>query len=107
LGKALSGGEQQMLSIARALIGNPHVLLMDEPSEGLAPVVLEQLVRAIRQVVKDGSLAILLVEQRVEIALDLSHRCIVMDRGSIVFEGSSAALKDDVAQLVRFMGINE
>jgi branched-chain amino acid transport system ATP-binding protein len=83
------------------------VLLMDEPSEGLAPVVLEQLVRAIRQVVKDGSLAILLVEQRVEIALDLSHRCIVMDRGSIVFEGSSAALKDDVAQLVRFMGINE
>ena len=96
-----------MLSIARALIGNPHVLLMDEPSEGLAPVVLEQLVRAIRQVVKDGSLAILLVEQRVEIALDLSHRCIVMDRGSIVFEGSSAALKDDVAQLVRFMGINE
>jgi branched-chain amino acid transport system ATP-binding protein len=80
---------------------------MDEPSEGLAPVVLEQLVRAIRQVVKDGSLAILLVEQRVEIALDLSHRCIVMDRGSIVFEGSSAALKDDVAQLVRFMGINE
>lgn len=105
LGRQLSGGEQQMLSIARALIGNPQVLLMDEPSEGLAPVVVEQLVAALKAVVGDGSLAVLLVEQRIEVALDLASRCVIMDRGRIVHEGSSAALKADAARIGELMGL--
>jgi branched-chain amino acid transport system ATP-binding protein len=80
-----------MLAIARALAGNPAVLLMDEPSEGLAPVVVEQLGAALRAVIGEGSLAVLLVEQRVDIALDLSDRCVVMERGRIVFSERSAA----------------
>src|SRR5215468_5517814 len=89
-GNQLSGGEQQMLAIGRALISNPTVLLMDEPSEGLAPVVVEQLVAAIRDLVGARTLSVLLVEQRVDIALDLASRCLVMDRGTIVSEAPSA-----------------
>jgi branched-chain amino acid transport system ATP-binding protein len=105
LGRQLSGGEQQMLSIARALIGNPQVLLMDEPSEGLAPVVVEQLVLALKAVVADGSLAVLLVEQRIEVALDLASRCIIMDRGRIVHEATSTALRADPARIGELMGL--
>jgi branched-chain amino acid transport system ATP-binding protein len=89
LGAHLSGGEQQMLAIARALITNPTVLLMDEPSEGLAPVVVEQLVAAIRELAAGRTLSVLLVEQRVDIALELASRCIVMDRGRIVHDATS------------------
>jgi branched-chain amino acid transport system ATP-binding protein len=106
LGGQLSGGEQQMLSIARALIGNPRLLLMDEPSEGLAPLVVEHLVAAVRTIVSDGSLAVLLVEQRLDIALDLSTRCLVMDRGQIVHDGPSAALRHDSARLAGLMGFD-
>jgi branched-chain amino acid transport system ATP-binding protein len=105
LGRQLSGGEQQMLSIARALVGNPKVLLMDEPSEGLAPVVVEQLVLALKAVVADGSLAVLLVEQRIEVALDLASRCIIMDRGRIVHEATSDALRADPARIGELMGL--
>jgi branched-chain amino acid transport system ATP-binding protein len=104
-GNQLSGGEQQMLAIARALLGNPKVLLMDEPFEGLAPIVVEHLVQSIRRIVGDGSLSVLLVEQRIDIALDLSNRCIVMDRGRIVFEGASGALAADSARLTGLMGL--
>lgn len=107
LGSQLSGGEQQMLAIARALIGNPKVLLMDEPSEGLAPVVVEQLVGGMRSVVSDGALCMLLVEQRVDIALDLASRCLVMDRGRFVYQGSSAQLRADEDQLGRLMGLEQ
>jgi branched-chain amino acid transport system ATP-binding protein len=101
LGRHLSGGEQQMLAIARALLTNPSVILMDEPSEGLAPVVVEQLVEAIRTLVGDGALSVLLVEQRIDIALDLSSRCLVMDRGRIAHQGSSAAFREsDMAMLL-------
>jgi branched-chain amino acid transport system ATP-binding protein len=93
LGRQLSGGEQQMLAIGRALVGNPGVVLMDEPSEGLAPVVVEQLGSALRAVMAEGSLAMILVEQRIDIALDLSDRCLVMERGRVVFEGVSADLR--------------
>jgi branched-chain amino acid transport system ATP-binding protein len=105
LGNQLSGGEQQMLAIARALLGNPRVLLMDEPFEGLAPIIVEHLVHSIRRIVKAGSLALLLVEQRVDIALDLSQRCIVMDRGRSVFEGASDALAQDEDRLATLMGL--
>jgi len=106
-GDTLSGGEQQMLAIARALLGNPSALLMDEPFEGLAPIIVEHLVRSIRQIVANSSLALLLVEQRVDIALNLSHRCLVMDRGRIVHESVSAALAGDEAGVASLMGLGE
>ncbi len=104
-GNQLSGGEQQMLAIARALLGNPRMLLMDEPFEGLAPIIVEHLVRSIRTIVSAGSLALLLVEQRVDIALDLSNRCVVMDRGRVVFDGMSRELMNDEARVARLMGL--
>jgi branched-chain amino acid transport system ATP-binding protein len=107
LGRHLSGGEQQMLAIARALLTNPSVLLMDEPSEGLAPVVVEQLVEAIRQLVGDGALAVLLIEQRIDIALDLASRCVVMDRGRIAHQGSSAELRSGASDLASLLGLGE
>jgi branched-chain amino acid transport system ATP-binding protein len=106
-GAHLSGGEQQMLAIARALIANPRVILMDEPSEGLAPVVVEQLVEAMRQVVGDGSLSLLLVEQRVDIALDLSSRCLVMDRGAVVHEGTGEEFRRGELDIAELMGLGD
>lgn len=104
-GNQLSGGEQQMLAIARALLGNPRVLLMDEPFEGLAPIIVEHLVNSIRKVVETSALALLLVEQRVDIALDLSHRCMVMDRGLAVFEGPSCELAGNENRIAALMGL--
>jgi branched-chain amino acid transport system ATP-binding protein len=103
-GDALSGGEQQMLAIARALVGNPKVLLMDEPTEGLAPVVVEQLAAVIRGLA-DGAMAMLLVEQHAELALELAPRCLVMDRGRIVYDGSSATLARDRERLQSLVGV--
>jgi len=104
-GNQLSGGEQQMLAVARALLGNPRVLLMDEPFEGLAPIIVELLVDGIRRIVATGSIGLLLVEQRVDIALDLSHRCVVMDRGRVVFESESAALAGNEDRIAALMGL--
>jgi len=101
----LSGGEQQMLAIARALVTNPTVLLMDEPSEGLAPVVVEQLVGAIRDLVGARTLSVLLVEQRVDIALDLASRCIVMDRGRIVRDAPSRDYRSGAIDMGDMMGL--
>ena len=89
-GNQLSGGEQQMLAIGRALIGNPSVLLMDEPSEGLAPVIVEELARAVKKLTAAGEMALILVEQNSRLALDIAPRAVVMDRGRIVFDGPSA-----------------
>ncbi len=105
LGNQLSGGEQQMLSIARALVGNPDVLLMDEPSEGLAPVIVEELVHAMRRLQSDGDLSILLVEQNTRIALDFSERVVVMDKGRIVYDGLSERLRQDPARLDELIGV--
>ncbi len=105
LGGQLSGGEQQMLAIARALSANPKMLLMDEPSEGLAPVVVEQLIEAMKTMAKAGSLAILLVEQRIDLALELSTRCVVMDRGRVVHQGASIDLAEDEQRLGRLLGL--
>jgi len=104
-GNQLSGGEQQMLAIGRALIGNPSVLLMDEPSEGLAPVIVEELMRAVKQLAQSDGLTLLLVEQNTRLALDVSPRTVVMDRGRIVYDGPSETLKHDAAKLDRLIGL--
>ncbi|HMN80473.1 MAG TPA: ABC transporter ATP-binding protein [Burkholderiaceae bacterium] len=104
-GGQLSGGEQQMLAIARALVTNPEVLLLDEPVEGLAPVIVGQLMEAIAEMRRQGDLTVLLVEQKHDIALAHSDHCIVLDHGSIRWTGPSATLRDDAALLDRLLGV--
>ena len=104
-GGQLSGGEQQMLAIGRALVGNPAVILMDEPSEGLAPVIVEELARAIRRLVDAQGLTLVLVEQNTRLALDISARTVVMDRGRITYDGSSEPLKRDREKLDKLIGV--
>ena len=104
-GNQLSGGEQQMLAIGRALIGNPSVLLMDEPSEGLAPVIVEELARAMKRLAAAGGLALILVEQNSRLALDIAPRALVMDRGRVVYDGASETLRNDPAKLERLIGV--
>jgi branched-chain amino acid transport system ATP-binding protein len=104
-GNQLSGGEQQMLAIGRALIGNPTVLLMDEPSEGLAPVIVEELALAVKGLTQASGLATVLVEQNSRLALDIAPRAVVMDRGRIVYDGPSDALRNDPAKLEVLIGV--
>ncbi len=106
-GNQLSGGEQQMLAIARSLATNPSLLLLDEPVEGLAPLVVQELVAAIGRMRAEADLAILLVEQKYEIALANSDRCLVMDRGEIVHRCASKDLLHDKETLDRFLGVAE
>jgi branched-chain amino acid transport system ATP-binding protein len=107
MGNQLSGGEQQMLSIARALLTNPSVLLMDEPTEGLAPVVVEALTAVLLRLRAEGALSIILVEQNSRVALAFSERAVVMSKGRIAYDGSSAALSADPEKLAQFVGIAE
>jgi len=106
-GNQLSGGEQQMLAIARALIGNPSVVLMDEPSEGLAPVIVEELARAVKRLAASEGLTMILVEQNTRVALDISPRTAVLDRGRIVYDGPSETLKRDPDKLHRLIGVGK
>jgi branched-chain amino acid transport system ATP-binding protein len=92
-GQALSGGEQQILAIARALVGNPSVLLMDEPFEGLAPIVVEELTEEIGLLRAHDAITMVLVEQRTDVALELAERAVVMARGRVVFDDASARLR--------------
>ena len=98
-GNQISGGEQQMLSIGRALMGNPTLLLMDEPLEGLAPIIVETLLKALKRLVSEDSLALVLVEQHAKLALQVTRTALVMRRGKIVHEGASEALLADPNRL--------
>jgi branched-chain amino acid transport system ATP-binding protein len=104
-GNQLSGGEQQMLAIARALMVNPRLLLLDEPMEGLAPIIVQELMRAIRNLVDEGGLTLILVEQHAKLALELTRRVLVLDRGRIVHRGDSAALLGDTEALQRLVTV--
>ena len=104
-GGTLSGGEQQMLAVARALMTNPHLLLLDEPSEGLAPLIVREIGRVLIGLKQQG-LSILLVEQNVPLALRVADRVYVMNKGQIVYEGSSAALAADEDVKRRFLGVS-
>jgi branched-chain amino acid transport system ATP-binding protein len=104
-GNQLSGGEQQMLAIGRALMTNPALLLLDEPMEGLAPIVVEELARSIRRLCESEGLASIVVEQHPVLALEMTHQAIVLERGTVVYAGASAALADDHAVLDRLLGV--
>jgi branched-chain amino acid transport system ATP-binding protein len=104
-GNALSGGEQQMLSIGRALMGNPTLLLMDEPLEGLAPVIVETVLKGLDRLKREDDLALLLVEQHARIALEFAERVIVLDRGRIVHAGKSQTLLAHPETLGTLMGV--
>jgi branched-chain amino acid transport system ATP-binding protein len=103
-GNQLSGGEQQMLAIARALMTNPALLLLDEPLEGLAPIIIEELTRTIRRLADDG-VGFVLVEQHTQLALGLTRQAIILERGRIVFSGASQNLIDDPSVLIKFVGL--
>jgi branched-chain amino acid transport system ATP-binding protein len=103
-GGALSGGEQQMLAIARALVAGADLLLLDEPTEGLAPFVVRRVEELVRDLNEEG-ISVLLVEQNVEVALELADRHYVLDRGEIVFHGTSEQLSDDEDVLGRHLGV--
>jgi branched-chain amino acid transport system ATP-binding protein len=106
-GNALSGGEQQMLSIARALLTNPALLLMDEPTEGLAPVLVETLTAVLARLRAESGLSIILVEQNSRVALAFSARTVILDKGRIVYDGQSEPLRTDAERLARLIGISE
>ncbi len=103
-GRSLSGGEQQMLAIARGLVVRPRLMLVDEPTEGLAPLLVQDLTGILREINRRGT-AILLVEQTLEVALALSHRLYVMDQGRIQFEGTPRELQNDPTIQQRFLSV--
>ena len=106
MGNQLSGGEQQMLAIARTLMTNPSILILDEPLEGLAPIIVEELTATIRTMAKDEGMALVLVEQHAEVALELTQEALVIERGVIAHRAASAELLKDEATLNRYVGLN-
>jgi urea transport system ATP-binding protein len=104
-GGNLSGGQQQQLAIARALATKPKVLLLDEPTEGLAPIIVEELLRALGTITRSGGICSIIVEQNAQKILGLADRAVILERGTIVHDAASGALKADSAALERFLGV--
>jgi branched-chain amino acid transport system ATP-binding protein len=105
-GNQLSGGEQQMLAIGRALTLNPKVLLLDEPTEGLAPIIVEELLAALGKITRAGGICAIIVEQNAQKVLGLADRVVILERGAIVHDAPSHALKADPVTLERFLGVS-
>ena len=104
-GNELSGGEQQMLAIGRALTLNPKVLLLDEPTEGLAPIVVDELLHALRRITRAGGVCSVIVEQNVRRIIDLADRVVILDRGAIVEDAASASVRKDPSLIERHLGV--
>ena len=107
LGNQLSGGEQQMLAVARALVLNPRVMLLDEPLEGLAPIIVEELLAALRRVIRDEGMSAILVEQNAKKILGVTDHAIIVERGSVVHAAASAMLAADRAALETHLGVTD
>jgi len=107
MGNQISGGEQQMLAIGRALMGSPDILLMDEPLEGLAPIIVESLLQTLQRLMREDTLTVVLVEQHAKIALEVTHSALVLNRGRIAYFGPSRALLADRAALEAHLGVTD
>jgi branched-chain amino acid transport system ATP-binding protein len=107
LGNQLSGGEQQMLAIGRALILNPRIMLLDEPLEGLAPILIEELLSALRRIIREEGMSALLVEQNAQKILGVTDRAAIIERGAIVYQGDSATLRADRSILETYLGVTD
>jgi len=107
LGNQLSGGEQQMLAIGRALVLNPRIVLLDEPLEGLAPIIVDELLAAFKRIVRDEGLAAILVEQNAQKILPVTDHAVILERGTVVHEADSATLRDDRTALETYLGVTE
>jgi len=107
LGNQLSGGEQQMLALGRALVLNPKIMLLDEPLEGLAPIIVEELLAALNRIIREEGMSAILVEQNPQKILGVTDRAVILERGTVVHEAASAALRADRAVLETYLGVTD